>query len=100
MDSNTTDPVMIPENGVLTPELWAIAERVNEPVTGNEPRHEPNRFDTPSANISWVASNLLEPFTTRPPFADEDSKDLAMATDSNRLNKATETNPGLRSSNT
>lgn len=50
-------PVKIPPKGVLTPEAWFTAVRVNDPVTGIDLTKDPIILHNPSANISCVASN-------------------------------------------
>ncbi len=49
-------PVTAPPNGVRAPLAALTAVRENEPVTGNEPKNEPNRLLLPMAIISWLAS--------------------------------------------
>ena len=45
-----------PPNGVRAPLAALTAVRENEPVTGNEPKNEPNRLLLPMVIISWLAS--------------------------------------------
>lgn len=56
---STKEPVIKPPIGVLTPEALLMAVRVKLPVTGIDLTKLPKILEKPSANISWLASNVL-----------------------------------------
>ncbi len=61
---NRNSPVKRPPKGVFTPEVLLMADLVNEPETGIEPKKDPVKLDKPKAIISWVASTPF-PFSAR-----------------------------------
>jgi hypothetical protein len=55
-----------PLRGVLTPLTALTAVLPKEAATGMAWKKDPNRLDVPRANISWVASTLLDFARKRP----------------------------------